>query len=247
MTKAIIIDDEPLARGLVREYLQEHPFIHIAAECGDGFEGLKAIQEHRPDLLFLDVQMPKINGFEMLELLDPPPAVIFTTAFDEYAIRAFDRHAVDYLLKPFSKERFAKAIERWKERAGQKAEHTTVSSLLDNAAESPQQKERIVVKSGSSIIVIPVEEIVYLEAADKYVRIVTHDAHGPDKLIRTPLREILPRLDPGLFWQIHSSHVVNLRAIERISRQDHRTRLHLRHRPETLEVSRLYAHRFKAM
>ncbi len=102
MIKAIIIDDEPLARSLVKEYLASYTDIEVMAECNDGFEGIKAIQEHQPDLLFLDIQMPKINGFEMLELLDQPPAVIFTTAFDEYAIRAFDNHAVDYLLKPFS-------------------------------------------------------------------------------------------------------------------------------------------------
>jgi len=113
MIKAIIIDDEPLARLIVREYLQAYPEITVVQECGDGFEGIKAIQQHHPDLLFLDIQMPKINGFEMLELVEEPPAVIFTTAFDEYAIRAFETHAVDYLLKPFNKQRFDKAIRKW--------------------------------------------------------------------------------------------------------------------------------------
>src|ERR1700746_10303 len=111
----IIIDDEPLARMMVKEYLQPYSTVVIVQECNDGFEGLKAIQQYQPDLIFLDIQMPKINGFEMLELIDEPPAVIFTTAFDEYAIRAFEAHAVDYLLKPFSQERFDKAIQRWKE------------------------------------------------------------------------------------------------------------------------------------
>ena len=113
MIKAIVIDDEPLARLIVQEYLQAYPEITIVQECGDGFEGIKAIQQHHPDLLFLDIQMPKINGFEMLELVEEPPAVIFTTAFDEYAIRAFETHAVDYLLKPFNKQRFDKAIRKW--------------------------------------------------------------------------------------------------------------------------------------
>lgn len=235
MTKAIIIDDEPLARGLVREYLQEHPFIHIAAECGDGFEGLKAIQEHRPDLLFLDVQMPKINGFEMLELLDPPPAVIFTTAFDEYAIRAFDRHAVDYLLKPFSKERFAKAIERWKERAGQKAEHTTVSSLLDNAAESPQQKERIVVKSGSSIIVIPVEEIVYLEAADDFVKIHTRKGHWLKNRTMAHFEKVL---DGGKFIRVHRSYIVNIAEATRLDPYEKDSHVLLLRSGERIPVSK---------
>ncbi|HWK07680.1 MAG TPA: LytTR family transcriptional regulator DNA-binding domain-containing protein [Puia sp.] len=113
MIKAIIIDDEPLARLIVNEYLQAYPEISVVQECADGFEGIKAIQQHHPDLLFLDIQMPKINGFEMLELVEDPPAVIFTTAFDEYAIRAFETHAVDYLLKPFNKQRFEKAIRKW--------------------------------------------------------------------------------------------------------------------------------------
>ena len=110
--KTIIIDDEPLARSIIREYLQSYQQIEIVEECQDGFEGIKAIMQHQPDLIFLDVQMPKINGFEMLELVDQPPSVIFTTAFDEYAIKAFEAHAVDYLLKPFSKERFDKAIQK---------------------------------------------------------------------------------------------------------------------------------------
>jgi two-component system LytT family response regulator len=113
MTRALIIDDEPLARMVVLEYLQAFPQIEVLQECGDGFEGLKAIQQHQPDLIFLDVQMPKINGFEMLELVDNPPAVIFATAFDEFAIKAFEAHALDYLLKPFSKERFTKAIDKY--------------------------------------------------------------------------------------------------------------------------------------
>ncbi len=103
MNKVVIIDDEPLARSIVVEYLQQHPSIEIAAECNDGFQGVKAIMQHKPDLIFLDIQMPKINGFEMLELLDSTPSVIFTTAFDEYAIKAFEANAIDYLLKPFSK------------------------------------------------------------------------------------------------------------------------------------------------
>src|SRR6201985_746736 len=115
MKRALIIDDEPLARMVVREYLQSYSQITVMQECNDGFEGLKAIQQYRPDLIFLDIQMPKINGFEMLELVENPPAVIFTTAFDEYAIRAFESHAVDYLLKPFNKERFDKALRKWME------------------------------------------------------------------------------------------------------------------------------------
>src|SRR5688572_17522195 len=113
MIKTVLIDDEPLARTIVTEYLQGYPEIEIVQECNDGFEGVKAIAQHKPDLIFLDIQMPKINGFEMLELLEQPPAVIFTTAFDEYAMKAFEAHAIDYLLKPYSRERFDKALEKW--------------------------------------------------------------------------------------------------------------------------------------
>ena len=137
MIKAIIIDDERLARSLVKEYLSNHADIEIKAECNDGFEGLKAIQEHQPDLIFLDIQMPKINGFEMLELIDHPPAVIFTTAFDEYAIKAFDNHAVDYLLKPFSKERFDKALEKWKVMYERKEKSQALVQVMEAVSHSP--------------------------------------------------------------------------------------------------------------
>jgi two-component system LytT family response regulator len=130
MKKAIIVDDEPLARSVIKEYLLQHPTIQVVHECNDGFEGIKAIMQHQPDIVFLDIQMPKINGFEMLELIEQPPAVIFTTAFDEYAIKAFESHAVDYLLKPFSQERFDKAMEKWLERESPTSSPAT-QALLD--------------------------------------------------------------------------------------------------------------------
>src|SRR5882762_7137002 len=126
MKRVLIIDDEPLARMVVLEYLQNFKDeIEVLQECNDGFEGLKAIQQHQPDLIFLDVQMPKINGFEMLELVENPPSVIFTTAFDEYAIKAFETHAIDYLLKPFSKDRFKKAVEKFLSQAPSQATKQT--------------------------------------------------------------------------------------------------------------------------
>src|SRR6187397_573227 len=136
--KVIIIDDEPLARSIIKEYLQSYSDIDVIAECNDGFEGMKAIQQHEPGLIFLDIQMPKINGFEMLELIDDPPAVIFTTAFDEYALRAFEAHAVDYLLKPFSKIRFEKAMEKFLEQQKNSSKKDT-TPLLETAAQSPAQ------------------------------------------------------------------------------------------------------------
>ena len=122
--KVIIIDDEPLARSLVKEYLIGFPELELVQECGDGFEGLKAINQHRPDLVFLDIQMPKINGFELLELIENPPAIIFTTAFEAYAIKAFEAHAIDYLLKPFSRDRFNKAVQKWMQQKNTSIQNT---------------------------------------------------------------------------------------------------------------------------
>src|SRR5476649_2314785 len=154
MIKALIIDDEPLARMVVKEYIQQFPQVEVMQECNDGFDGLKAIQTYQPDLIFLDVQMPKINGFEMLELVDKQPAVIFTTAFDEYAIKAFETHAVDYLLKPFSKERFNKAIEKYLTQAPATPQVHKKNEEILEAANSPAQHERIVVKTGTKVKII---------------------------------------------------------------------------------------------
>src|SRR5690242_19331881 len=161
--KAIIIDDEPLARMIVQEYLQAYPGITVLQECSDGFEGIKAIQALHPDLIFLDIQMPKINGFEMLELIEQPPSVIFTTAFDEYAMKAFEAHAIDYLLKPFNKERFDKAIQKWMQQRTS-AEKINPQVALNEEVRQPEERNRIVVKEGGNIRIIPVHEIQYIEA-----------------------------------------------------------------------------------
>jgi len=210
MSKIILIDDEPLARTVVKEYLQTYPDLEIVQECNDGFEGVKAIQQHQPDLIFLDIQMPKINGFEMLELLDRPPAVIFTTAFDEYAIKAFESHAVDYLLKPFNKERFNKAIQKWKDQAG--GEKNT-ADLLETASHSPAQSQRIVVKIGSKIKIIPVHDVYFLEAADDYVKVHTQDGSF---LKNKTMNHFEKTLDPQQFVRSHRSYIVNIQQITRI-------------------------------
>src|SRR5690606_1151150 len=171
MSKVIIIDDEFLARSMVKEYLRKHPGLEIVAECGDGFEGLKAIQEHQPDLIFLDIQMPKISGFEMLELVENPPAVIFATAFDEYAIKAFEAHAIDYLLKPFDQERFDKAVAKFQGQNRPAAAENTRELLNDTQLTG--SNNRIVVKNGSKIKILPVQEDLYLEEAPKFVKIYT--------------------------------------------------------------------------
>lgn len=211
----IIIDDEPLARSIVKEYLQQYPDINIAAECGDGFEGLKAIQQFQPDVIFLDIQMPKINGFEMLELIDNPPAVIFTTAFDEYAIRAFESNAVDYLLKPFSKDRFDKAVQKF---LGQKKTFSpNTDAVLETAAQSPVQQNRVVVKDGSKIKIIPVSQVQYLEAADDYVKIFTAEGSFLKKKTMGYFEQTLQSLQ---FVRIHRSYIVNTQLITRIDAYD---------------------------
>jgi two-component system LytT family response regulator len=210
MTKVILIDDEPLARGIVREYLQAHSDIQVVDECNDGFEGVKAIAQHKPDLIFLDIQMPKINGFEMLELIENPPSVIFTTAFDEYAIQAFERFAVDYLLKPFSKERFDKALQKWQGR--NPPGETSTQTLLENTSQ-PEERQRIVVKKGSNIVILPVHTVYYIEAFDDYVKIYTKDGFY---LKKKTMAHYEKALDPKQFVRVHRSYLLNLQELTRI-------------------------------
>jgi two-component system LytT family response regulator len=212
MNKVILIDDEPLARSIVREYLQKHPQVEVVQECSDGFEGVKAIQQYQPDLIFLDIQMPKITGFEMLELIEQPPAVIFTTAFDEFAIRAFEAHAVDYLLKPFTQERFDKALLKWAEQKTEQPEKNT-QEVLESAALSPTQRHRIVVRNGSKIKIISVHDVFFLEAADDYVKI--HTAEGYFLKNKT-MGHFEQSLDGHQFVRSHRSYIVNIQQITRI-------------------------------
>ncbi len=209
--KVILIDDEPLARMLVREYLQAYPQLEVVQECEDGFEGVKAVQQHKPDLLFLDIQMPRINGFEMLELLEQPPAVIFTTAFDEFALKAFEAHAIDYLLKPFSRERFDAAVRKWIGQHEQPVSDTP--GLLETASRQPAQSNRIVVKSGSHIRIIPLSEVLYLEAADDFVKVHTAAGHFLKSRTMAHFEQVLPA---GQFCRCHRSYLLNVQQITRI-------------------------------
>jgi two-component system, LytTR family, response regulator len=211
MISTILIDDEPLARAIIREYTEAFPQLNIVQECGDGFEGLKAIMQHKPQLIFLDVQMPKINGFEMLELIEEPPAVIFVTAFDEYAIKAFESHAIDYLLKPFSRERFNKAVEKFLEQSDSNSK--PMQALPESISLSPQQHQRIVVKTAGKIKIIPVDEIHYLEAADDYVKIQTKEGGF---LKNRTMAHFEKSLDENLFVRTHRSFIVNVQQITRI-------------------------------
>jgi two-component system LytT family response regulator len=218
MIRVILIDDEPLARILVREYLQDYSNMEIVAECNDGFQGVKAIQQHQPDLILLDIQMPKINGFEMLELIDEPPSVIFTTAFDEYALKAFESHAIDYLLKPFSKDRFDKAIQKWKEQySHKKTTASTTKAVIEEAAIQPEQSQRVVIKTGSKIRIIPVNEIHFFEADDDYVRIHTADGSFLKKKTMAYFEQVL---DSNLFVRVHRSFILQLAQITRIESPD---------------------------
>jgi two-component system LytT family response regulator len=213
MKRVLIIDDEPLARLVVREYLQNYPQIEVLQECGDGFEGVKAINQYQPDLIFLDVQMPKINGFEMLELVDRQPSVIFTTAFDEYAIKAFETRAVDYLLKPFSKDRFIKAVDKWLSTTPADVQQTAATQLLQSVPASPAQHERIVVKTGTKVKIIPVHDVQYLEADDDYVSI--HTPEGTFLKNKT-MGFFEETLDNNQFVRVHRSYILAVREITRI-------------------------------
>ena len=214
--KVVIIDDEAPARNLLLEYLQHFPFLHCVESCRDGFEGLKAINLHKPDLVFLDVQMPKINGLEMLELLetDPMPQIVFTTAYDEHALKAFDYNTIDYLLKPISLDRFTSAIkkitghvERFSGRADLPAGLTIQSGFPDGSL------ERIVVRSGTDIHIIPDHDIFCLEAQDDYVLVCTDKQ---EFLKRKTLGFYERMLDPGLFVRVHRSYIARIDAISRI-------------------------------
>jgi two-component system LytT family response regulator len=214
--KAIIIDDEPLARLIVKEYLQTYKEIEVVAECGDGFEGLKAIQQYQPDIVFLDIQMPKITGFEMLELIDQPIAIIFTTAFDEYAMKAFETNAIDYLLKPFGKERFDKALQKFTEQLGN-AKKEISEQLLQIASNSAVKHNRVVVKNGNKIKIIPAGDIIYLEAADDYVKIHTKEGAYLKSKTMTFFEETL---DQSLFVRCHRSFIINIQEVTRLDQNE---------------------------
>lgn len=208
----VIIDDEELARSIVREYIGEHREIEILAECSNGFEAVKAITELKPDLIFLDIQMPKLNGFEVLELIEHPVAVIFTTAYDEYALKAFDVHAVDYLLKPFSQERFDEAIGRAMERAG-RSHQIPLRQIVAEAKAKEQPVRRVLVRDGSKVHIIPADKVDYLEAQDDYVCVYSE---GKKLLKQMTLSEFEGELDAKQFVRIHRSFILNIDRLAKI-------------------------------
>lgn len=212
--RALIIEDETLARDLVKSYLEKHQEIELAGEYNDGFSGLKAINELKPDIIFLDIQMPKISGFEMIELLDYKPEIIFTTAFDEFALKAFDINAVDYLLKPFSKERFASAVARAIEKlsTGQSSSGK-LKNLISHVEAEKEKLERIVVKKGGNIIIVPVDSIIYFEAQDDYVMLYT----DKERFLKQQTMKYYENHLPGdEFIRIHRSYIVRIEQISEL-------------------------------
>ncbi|KYG83644.1 LytR/AlgR family response regulator transcription factor [Roseivirga echinicomitans] len=214
MIKAIIVDDEKLARDIIKAYLQNFAQVELIAECGDGFQGLKAIQEHRPDLLFLDIQMPKITGFEMLELIENPPVVIFSTAFDQYAIKAFELNATDYLLKPYAEERFKGAVQKAIDKIQTKTSaQKEIETLTEKREELSEGIDRLVVKTGNKIHILDLDQIAHFEAQDDYVAI--HSDQGKFlKLMR--MKHLEDNLPTGDFIRVHRSHIVSIKHIEKL-------------------------------
>ena len=240
--RTIIVDDEELARSVVRELLRAHSEVQVVAECVNGFEAVKAVAEHKPDLLFLDVQMPKLTGFDVLELIGTSVAVIFVTAYDEFAMKAFEVHAVDYLLKPVGKERLEAALERAKARVGEKM---PAPAELSAAARAPgEYAERIVVKDGTKVTLIPVEKLDYAEAQDDYVGLASE---GKKHLKQQTIAGLEASLDPKQFVRIHRSYLVNLERVARIEPYGKDSRLAILSTGARLPVSRTGYARLKEL
>jgi len=215
--QTLIIEDEELARNLLRSYLKDQPDIEIIGECENGFDGVKAINEKKPDLVFLDIQMPKITGFEMIELLDHKPQIIFTTAYDQYALKAFELNAVDYLLKPFSKERMQKAIEKVVHHIQHNENNIEKLEEMSNFRPGEEFIDRVVVKDRHKIHIITVDKIRYIESLDDYVMIYTHDGRH---MKQKTMKYFETYLDPKNFIRIHRSFIVQVDNIAEIQQYE---------------------------
>lgn len=229
-----IVDDEELARRVLREFLSTMPAIEIVAECANGFDAVKAVTELRPDVLLLDVQMPKLNGFEVVELVGREVAVIFTTAHDEYALRAFEIHAVDYLLKPFNAERLRDALARVRERLALR-EPLQAPGLAAAARAPGQTSTRILIRDGGKVHVIPTERIDYVQAQDDYV---AYRVAGASHLKEQTLAEVEAALDPSRFVRVHRSFLLNLDRLARVELDERENRVAILTTGERLPVSR---------
>lgn len=243
--KTLIIDDEKLARQIVRKYLEDKPEIEIIGECQNGFEAVKMIGELSPDLVFLDIQMPKINGFELLELIENPPAIIFSTAFDQYALKAFEVNAIDYLLKPFSKERFENALEKAVSRVKYSLNTSNdYSALKEQYEEETEYLNRIIVKKGGDIIIINTDHINFLEAQDDYVCVVTND----NKFLKQKtMKYYEQKLPPENFVRIHRSYIININSMKKIEPFEKESYQAVMKNGEKLPVSRSGYQKIKAI
>ena len=215
--QTLIIEDEELARNLLRSYLKDNPDIEIIGECENGFDGVKAINDKKPDLVFLDIQMPKVTGFEMIELLDYKPQIIFTTAYDQYALKAFELNAIDYLLKPFSKERLLAAIDKVKHRIQNEEPIDDKLEELSNLRPGENYIDRVVVKDRHKIHIITVDQIRYIESLDDYVMIYTHDGRH---MKQKTMKYFENNLDPNNFIRIHRSYIVQVENIAEIQQYE---------------------------
>ncbi|GBD89460.1 transcriptional regulatory protein YehT [bacterium BMS3Abin04] len=211
--KAVIIDDEKLARDIIAKYLSTNNKIQVVGECSNGFEGAKIISEQKPDIVFLDIQMPKINGFELLELIDNPPLVIFTTAFDQYAIKAFEVNAIDYLLKPFSRQRFDEALQKAINKLNSQNMSVQKLNSLNELYKKEEFLNRIVVKANHKIHIIPTDQIRYIEAQDDYVMIYSELGKY---LKQKTLKSLADQLDNNQFIRIHRSYIINLNFLKQL-------------------------------
>jgi len=231
--RVAIVDDEALARAVLREYLSPMLDVEIVAECANGFEAVKVVAEQHPDLLFLDVQMPKLDGFEVLELVGRDVAVVFVTAYDQYAIRAFEVHAVDYLLKPFSPERLAEALNRARERL-RRGERPAVEDLAATARPATRPG-RVLVRDGSRVHVLATEKIDYVQAQDDYV---AFRCEGKEYLKEQTLAQVEATLDPARFVRIHRSYLLNLDRLARVELDERESRVAVLTDGRRLPVSR---------
>ena len=246
MTTALIAEDEPLLAAEIREELGRlWPELLICAIVHDGHEALREIDRHQPQVLFLDVKMPGLTGVEVARVMGTRAHVVFITAFDQYAVQAFEEGAVDYLLKPLDPARLARALRRVKDRLTRPP--ADLSGLLEQLQRGPaaDRLRWITVLHGRDVQLITVEDVLYFRADNKYIAVIT--AEG-ESLITTPLKELIERLDPAVFWQIHRGVVVNINAVLSVRRAlAGHLDLRLRQRPETLRVSAAYVHLFKHM
>jgi DNA-binding LytR/AlgR family response regulator len=245
---AVLAEDEPILRAQLKDLLKAAwPELVVAAEAEDGFQAMRALEEHRPDVLFLDIQMPGLTGLEIARQASGHNHVVFVTAHDEYAVAAFDEGAVDYLVKPLSAARLATACARVKGRLSQEPRDLArlVDALARRTAQARSHLRWINASSGAEVKLITVDEICYFQSDTKYTRAVTP---GTESLIRKSIKELLEELDPETFWQIHRSTIVNVRAIAGVSRGlAGRLLVKLKSREETLPVSQPFAHRFRQM